>query len=85
MIYITESHHGESSVTIKVEGSLDGESLPVMEGIYRKHLESGKKIALDFEDIHDIDRAGKSFLKKIENEVQFVGLPLHIQMEIGSG
>lgn len=85
MIYITESHHGESSVTIKVEGSLDGESLPVMEGIYRKHLESGKEITLDFKDIHDIDRDGKGFLKMIQDEVQHVGLPRHIQMEIGSG
>ena len=84
MIHITESQNGKSSVTIKLEGSLDSESLPVMEGTYRKHLESGKKITLNFEDIYNIDRKGKGFLKKIKDEVQFVGLPLHIQIEIGS-
>ena len=85
MIHITESQNGKSSVTIKLEGSLDSESLPVMEGTYRKHLESGRKITLDFEDIYNIDRDGKDFLWKIQDKVRFVGLPQHIKMEIGYG
>ena len=84
MIHITESHTRNSTVVIKVEGSLDSESLPVMKDTYRKHLGSGKLIALDFEDIFNIDSAAKGFLREIQDEVQFVGLPLHVQMEIGS-
>ena len=84
MIHITESYTGNSSMVIKVEGSLDRESLSIMEETYRKNRESGKEITIDFEDIRDIDRDAKGFLKSIRDKVQFVGLPMHIQIEIGS-
>ena len=84
MIYITESYSGKDTVVINVEGELDSESLPVLDEIYQKRLETGKRIAVNLDKISSVDRAGKEFLRKIQDTVQFIGIPLHIQMEIGN-
>lgn len=83
MIYLTDSYPDKRSVVIKLEGMLDSESLPVVEDAYRKNLKSGKKITIDLESVSSIDRDGRNFLVQIQNEVQYVGLPPYIQMEIG--
>jgi len=83
MIYLTDSYPDKDSVVIKVEGTLDSESLSIVEDAYRKNLETGKEITIDLESVSSIDRDGRSFLIKIKDEVQYIGLPPYIQMEIG--
>ncbi len=82
MIYLKQSYRDGNTVVLQVEGDLDSESLPLLEDIYRKSIESGRKTAINLEKIASVDRHGKEFLREIQDSVQFIGIPLHIQMEI---
>ena len=83
MIYISESNTGKSSVTIRVEGTLNSESLPVFEEVYAKHAKVKDQIAVDFSGIMSVDRKAKAFLKSIKNAVRFVKMPAYLKLEIG--
>ena len=85
MIYISEAHPDNSTVILHVEGDLDAEYLPVLVDIYRKNLGSRKAIKISLEKISVVDRAGKAFLRDVQDKVQYIGMPLHIQIEIGVG
>lgn len=84
MIYLSQSYPDKSTVLLQVEGDLDSESLPVLEDAYRKSLEAGKGIAMNLEKISSVDRAGKDFLREIQNTVEFIGIPQYIEMEIAN-
>ncbi len=84
MIYLIQSYPDKSTVVLQVEGDLESESLPVLEDVYRKSLESGKGIAINLEKISSVDRAGKDFLNEIQDAVEFIGMPQYIQMEIAN-
>ncbi len=85
MVYITQSHPDKDSVIIKVEGTIDRESLPILEEIYRKNFESGKRITIDLGKISSVGRTGRDFLRKIQDKTQLTQLPTYIQMAIGNG
>ena len=85
MVYLTESYADKHSVIITLAGTIDSESLPVVEDAYRKNLDSGKEITINLESVSSIDRSGRNFLTEIHNEVQYVGLPPYIQMDIRNG
>ncbi len=83
MIYISESDTGASSVTIKVEGTLTSEYLPVFEEVYAKHVDAGKRIAVDLGSVTSVERSAKAILKRIRDEVQFIDMPAYLKLEIG--
>jgi len=68
---------------LKVEGDLDRESLPALEDTYQESLDSGKRIAVNLENISGVDSHGKEFLKAIRNLVEFIGIPNYLKIEIG--
>lgn len=82
MIYITQSYPDKNSVIIKVEGTINGESLPVLEEVYQENLELGRRIAIDLGKISSVGRTGRDFLRQIQNKTQFIDIPIHIQMAI---
>jgi len=83
LIYISESNNGKSGVTVRVEGSLKSESLPVFEEVYTKHIEAEKQVAVDLDGIMGVDRTAKAFLKKIKHSVEFIDMPAYLELEIG--
>jgi len=85
LIYISESNNGKSSVTIKVEGSLNADSLPVFEEVYAKHADAKKRIAIHLGGIMSVDRTAKALLKEIKDSVKFIDMPAYLKLEIGIG
>ncbi len=83
MIHITESNVDETSVVIRVEGSLNSESLSVFKDVYAKHLASEKAIGVDLGSIMSVDLASKAFLREIRDVVRFVEIPVYLQVELG--
>jgi len=83
LIYISESEADASNVTIKVEGSLNRESLPVFQEVFAKHMEAKKWIAIDLGGIMGLDRNAKAWLKEIKRSVKFVDMPAYLKLEIG--
>ena len=69
-------------MTIKVEGTLNSESLPVLEGVYCSHATSEKQISVDLGSTISVDRHGREFLKGIRNTVRFVNMPAYLQLLI---
>jgi len=82
MIHLSQTYPDDQSVTIKVEGDLDGNSLPVLEDVCRKHLESKKKITLDLAKIAGVDLSGKEFLRSIDDDIRLIGMPAYLEMQI---
>jgi len=83
LIHISESFTDKSSVVIKVQGALNRESLHLLEEIYQEHVKENNRIAIDLEGITVVDRTGKNFLKKIQDDVRFVRMPAYLELEIG--
>ena len=84
MIYINQSYSGSDAVVLSVEGDLDYDSLPILIDTYRKNLATSKVITINLEKVSAVDRSGRAFLKEIQHNVTFLGMPASIQMEIGS-
>ena len=85
MIHINETSSSQDTVIIQLEGRLDSESLASLEDVYQKHLSIGQKVILDLESLNSIDRHGKDFLRKIRNNVRYIGLSEYLSLEIGDG
>jgi anti-anti-sigma regulatory factor len=84
MVYISLSHPDKNSVIIKVEGTMDNESLSILEEVYRENLESGKRISIDLGKISSVGRSGRDFLRQIQNRAKLIDVPVYIQMAIGN-
>lgn len=83
LIHISQSYPDNGSVVIKVEGSVNGETLSILEDVYNKNLRSDKRIAIDLKKIGGVDRDAKAFFKAIHSTVQFIDMPAYLQLEIG--
>ena len=83
MIYLTQTYIENSAVIINVQGNLDNETLPALQDVYRENLESGRTIKMNFEKTSTINRRGRAFLREIQGESQFIGLPAYVKMIIG--
>jgi len=82
MIHLSQTYSNNQCVTIKVEGDLDGDSLPVLEDVCRKHLESGKKITIDLEKIAGVDLKGKAYLREIKGSIELIRMPAYLALEL---
>lgn len=82
MIHLSQTYPDKQSVTIKVEGDLDSESLPILKDVCRKHIESGKNITIDLEKVAGVDRSGKEMLGEMDSRVQLTGMPAYLEMQI---
>ena len=68
---------------IKVQGTLNSETLPLLEEVYYKHAEKDKRIVVDLGSISSVDRHGTAFLKKIRDATRFIDIPAYLQLLIG--
>jgi hypothetical protein len=75
VIYIKETIFENNSITIKTDGILNRESIPILENICEDHLKNHKKILLRFDNIIHISREGRDFLRELEEKGIQVDLP----------
>ena len=83
MIYVSQSYPDKGSVIIKVEGSINDETLPVFQDVYNKHVSADKRIAIDLKRIVGVGKQAKTFLKSIHSTVRFIDMPEYLKMEMG--
>jgi hypothetical protein len=79
---ITESPTEDDAVLITIDGTIDGQSLPILESLFEKHRQGTNKIIFSFWGLVNVDRQAKDFLKKVRARVQFLGLPDYLKMEL---
>lgn len=69
MLMITKIKHDDTSVTLKLDGKIEGMYLHELEGICRCHLtEKNLDIILDFSGVTFIDDKGLEMLLKLRDK-----------------
>ncbi|MFH1114897.1 MAG: hypothetical protein V1792_13380 [Pseudomonadota bacterium] len=75
MIYVKQERLDEDAILIDVSGVLDEDAVPVLQDVCRRHLDRGRKVAVNLEGITHITREGRSFIQDIRNSVELVHVP----------
>ena len=78
MIHIKEKDL-PGHVVISVAGTLDRESLPLLQEVCERHLASDAEVELDFSELVNICREGIEYLSGIRRQVSLRDLPGFIQ------
>lgn len=80
MLRITKTLESRSLVTLKVEGRIVSEWVPVLKEECLRALRERQQVRLDLSDVSFIDRRGAEMLKQIESEnLQIINCPALIQ------
>lgn len=80
IIYIKEVYSDDLSIILRVDGILDSTSISILKTACERHTNGKQKIELDLRKLIHINREGREFLKKIQQEgirveyPQFIGL-----------
>ncbi len=84
MIHIDETRLDDSTVAIRVHGSLDRNTLPTFKNVCRRYFDSQPdvQISMHLEDLLHCSTEAKSFLKEILSKVTFTGLPEFMKLEL---
>ncbi|MBW2369319.1 MAG: hypothetical protein JRH15_15725 [Deltaproteobacteria bacterium] len=83
MIHIEEIFTNERSVSIRVDGILDSESLKTLTEVMQLNLQEKMNITLNLSGLIHADREGKAYLEKLRDQVMFEGLSEFLKLEIG--
>ncbi|MFH0731287.1 MAG: hypothetical protein V2B19_33695 [Pseudomonadota bacterium] len=75
MIHIKEISNGNGSTTIRIEGGLDSDTIPVLEKSLQRHHKKRRKIYLDIEEAFPITREGREFLMRVREKVMLINIP----------
>jgi hypothetical protein len=65
MIRISRTRETTHVVTLKVEGALVADWVPVLEGVCASPLAERKAVELDFEDVNFLDREGATTVREL--------------------
>lgn len=79
---ITESPIEEDTVVITIDGTIDRNSLSILESLFNKHQREKRKIIFSLWGLVNVDRKAKDFLKRVMNTVEFRGLPDYLKLEL---
>ena len=79
MIHIKETFPNDHSVAVLVGGTLDLESVDLLEKLCQNHLNEGRDVSLHLKDVLHVSREGVKFLQQIRKRVALVDLPKFIR------
>ena len=84
MIHIDETRLDDTTVTIRVHGNLDRNTLPTLKQVCRRHFgsQSNDKISIHLEELVHCCKEAKSYLKEISGKVTYIGLPEFMKLEL---
>ncbi len=84
MIHIKEAYPDEMTVKISIEGKLDRNSLPTLEEVCKRHLESDKqlKVVVQLDKLQGVGLKAKEYLKKLGTRAQLTNVPDFLAMEL---
>lgn len=81
MIHIVEEFLENETVVIRLHGILDRSSLPDFKTILLRHLDNHRKVILDLDQIVDIDRDGRTFLRRFIDKIALVNIDEFLKLE----
>lgn len=81
LIYIKETRNDNNFITIRVDGGLNVASIPILEEVCQRHLDSGRKVCLNIGGLYHISREGKDFLMRMQGKVTLEETPAYIRLE----
>ena len=86
MLRISSAAEAGSLVTLKVEGALVGDWVPLLEAECLCHLDAGKLVELDFAGLSFVDRDGVAMVRSlVARPVQVVGASALMKALLGQG
>jgi hypothetical protein len=80
-IHIKETFPGARTVAVWVDGSLDGDTIPILDHVCRRHWEEGREVQVHLAGVIRISREGMDFLREIQDKAQLVNPPKFIKLE----
>lgn len=81
LIYIKETLHDDNFLTLRIDGGLDVDSIPVLEEVCQRHLDSNRKVCLNIGGLYHISREGKDFLMRMRDKVTLEEIPSYIRLK----
>lgn len=80
MLRITKMAENNSSVTLKPEGRIVSDWVPILEANISRYLQEKGRLLLDFSEVRFIDEQGVKMLKKVTaNGVEILNCPAFIE------
>ena len=81
MIRVSEILSGPECVRIRVDGVLDRQTIPILQDVFRRHVQSKERIELHLEDLVNISREGIRFLRQLDRKFILVDPPWMVEAE----
>ncbi|MBW2368477.1 MAG: hypothetical protein JRH15_11370 [Deltaproteobacteria bacterium] len=80
LIHIKEISNKDGSTTIRADGGLDSDSIPVLDKVLQGHYNKKRKLYLEVDGLYPITRAGREFLMQIGDKATLVKIPAFIKL-----
>jgi len=81
LVYIKKVFSNPHSVTIRVDGILDSESIPVLKKFCQRYFRGNKEVHLELGGLRHLSREGAEFLQEIEPKVVYVEPPKFVRLK----
>lgn len=81
LIYIKKIFSNRHSVTIRVDGILDSESIPILKKFCKRYFKGNKEVQLHLGGLRHLSREGMKFLQEIRKRVIYVEPPKFVRLE----
>ena len=83
MIHIKTTRQDEQTITIKVEGRIDAQSLLPLRKVYEKSVTENKRnVILHLAGLTGIDAEGTTFLREIYRKIPIVDAPEFLRIQL---
>ena len=69
-IHIKETLNDNQTVTIRVDGRLDDESIVILKNVCEPYLLANTQIFLDLEGVYHIGRMGRDYLRDFRDKIK---------------
>ena len=69
MIFIEETFPDRQSVTIIIDGVLNGEGIPVLNDLCERYVKEEKRVCVHLRRLMHISRDGRQYLRDIRDKV----------------
>lgn len=86
MLRITKMAENNSSVTLKPEGRIVSDWVPILEANISRYLQEKGRLLLDFSEVRFIDEQGVKMLKQVTvSGVEIINCPAFIEALVKGG
>ena len=81
LFYVKKVFSNQHSVTIRVDGILDSESIPILKKFCQRYFRGNKEVHLQLGGLRHLSREGVEFLQEIGPKVLYVEPPKFVRLK----